>query len=266
MEVQTADPWISISLAVCVGMLLALPPLVLSENGWGGVTYQVAVLRPAAGNLDPVARLHLVLDDVGTVLANASASMDPDGDGLQYRFSLGDGTYTGWQDSPVVYHNYGSDGNYTCTLKVRDLRGGESGRVSATIDAGGPVPNRPPTACLLASSTELAPGVSIGVDAQLSEDRDDDPLEYRFDWGDGSVAEWAELPCLEHVYGKEGSYTIILQVRDPGGLLDSASIEVVVGEAWLLIAGLMLATSALRYARSRGMREELVLDPEALGE
>ncbi len=210
-------------------------------------------VRPATGNLDPVARLHLILDDVGTVLANGSASMDPDGDRLQYRFSLGDGTYTGWQDSPVVYHTYGSDGNYTCTLKVRDLRGGESGRVSATIDAGGLVPNRPPTACLLASKTELAPGVSIEVDAQLSEDGDDDPLEYRFDWGDGSVAEWAGLPCLEHVYGKEGSYTIILQVRDPEGLVDSASIEVVVGEAWLLIAGLLLATSALRVMAGAGV-------------
>jgi hypothetical protein len=204
---------------------------------------QISV-RPAAGNSDPVARLELALDDVRTVLANASASTDADGDRLQFRFSLGDGTYTGWQDSPILHHTYESDGNYTCTLKVRDIRGGESGRVRATIDAGEPVPNRAPKACLLVSRTEVDPGMPIEVDAQLSEDRDDDSLEYRFDWGDGSIAEWAEIPRQQHVYGKEGNYTIILQVRDPDGLADSVSVKMVVGEAWSLIAGLVLAARA----------------------
>ncbi len=205
------------------------------------VEHLAVFVRPVPGNLDPVANLEVILDDTRTVLANASASKDADGDRLQYRFSLGDGRCTGWQDSPVVYHTYESDRSYTCTLKVRDLRGGESGRVSASIDAGGAVPNHRPTAVLLLSSTEVGPGIPVTLDGAESSDRDQGPLEYRFDWGDGSSTGWVDVPTSEHIYIGEGNYTVVLQVRDPGQLVDSTSLNIIVGEAWYLFTCLFLA-------------------------
>jgi len=55
-----------------------------------------------------------------------------------------------------------------------------------------------------------------------------DLLEYRWDWtGDETFdTDWTANPVATHEYGDPGDYTVVLSVRDPAGLEDSASTTV----------------------------------------
>lgn len=72
-----------------------------------------------------------------TVDFDASASYDPDGDGVaQYSFDFGDGTSPVTQTSPKISHTYQQAGSYQATLTVVDSRGKASTNTSAVeIDA-----------------------------------------------------------------------------------------------------------------------------------
>jgi PKD repeat protein len=75
----------------------------------------------------PVAALRVNLTEVQTyesVTFNASESTSPDGTVAQYLFEFGDGTNSGWIDSPVVTHEY-TDGEatYLSHVTVRNIEG-----------------------------------------------------------------------------------------------------------------------------------------------
>ena len=86
-------------------------------------------------NQPPVARL-TVTPSSGTaplaVRADASASSDPDGRIVSYRFDFGDGTVVGPQAGATAAHTYGA-GHWTARVVVTD-DGGATGSASATVD------------------------------------------------------------------------------------------------------------------------------------
>ncbi len=188
-------------------------------------------VTPAVDNTEPFANMTAVLDEVRTVLINASSSFDPDGDQMEYRFSFGDGFFSGWQASPVMLHSYPKSSNYTCSLKVRDLRGGESDRVFLTVDSGGPVRNHRPQAELSMPVNEVGTLTEVFANGSTSRDRDSDELEYLFDWGDGNATIWGSESSASHCYSHLGNFTVTLSVRDPAGLRDSDTRVLRVEEA-----------------------------------
>jgi PKD repeat protein len=64
-----------------------------------------------------------------TVIFDASGTIDPDGDGLMFRWDFGDGT-TG--SGAVVRHRYAEHGDYEVQLEARDAPGLPCGVASAT--------------------------------------------------------------------------------------------------------------------------------------
>jgi glucose/arabinose dehydrogenase/PKD repeat protein len=92
------------------------------------------------------------------VTFDASASSDPDGDPIVYRFDFGDGSST-QVSTPVTSHTYSASGTFTATLTVFDNRNGASVPATRSILVG----NRPPTPVIAipASSATFTVGQQV---------------------------------------------------------------------------------------------------------
>ena len=90
------------------------------------------------------------------------------------------------------------------------------------------------------------------------------PLEYQFDFGDGTASGWTERSEAKHTYRKEGVYNASLTVRDPEGLTsepsvvqvtvvpgDTSSDEPVPGPTAALGALAMLGASLVAFSARR---------------
>jgi PKD repeat protein len=84
-------------------------------------------------------------------------------------------------------------------------------------------PNRVPLAALSVSATNARTGVQLEADAASSSDPDGDALEFMFDWGDGVTSQWGPSPSTAHSYATAGNWTVTVSVRDPLGLVASAT-------------------------------------------
>jgi PKD repeat protein len=148
---------------------------------------------------------------------NGGGSSDPNpGDPLTYVWDFGDGnTATG----VTVTHTYPIDGTYTVTLTVID---GSGATGSTTLNIN--VNNAPPTARATASLTTVTVGQQVDFDGSGSSDPGNDPLNYNWDFGDGSTANGV---IVNHSWTISGTYTIILQVDDnQGGVGTDNSITI----------------------------------------
>jgi len=116
---------------------------------------------------------------------------------------------------------------------IKDAAGNGIAGYSFTFSTGaGLAGNRPPVAAALsASSYPVAPGAAVTLTASAA-DPDDDPLEYRFDFGDGSPkTAWSSSAAASASYAEPGHYRATVQVRDPSGSLATATVTVTVVQA-----------------------------------
>ena len=148
------------------------------------------------------------------VLFDGSASYDPDGEIVSYRWDFGDGT-TG--SGITVTHTYNDSGSYTVTLEVKDNRGATdstSRTVTVSEGAGGR-----PRADFTFSPPDPTTGDTIQFTDQ-STDPDGEIVSWSWDFGDGSTS-LQQNPT--HRYASPGDYTVTLTVMDDDGLTDSTS-------------------------------------------
>jgi glucose/arabinose dehydrogenase len=76
----------------------------------------------------------------------------------------------------------------------------------------------PPTASFTASPTAIsAPPAVVNFDGSGSTDPDNDPLQYQWDFGDGS-SDIAAVPTTTHTYTQKGAYNATLRVKDDARL------------------------------------------------
>jgi PKD repeat protein len=172
-------------------------------------------VRVPTGNLPPIAKpggaYQTFVNQPLTL--DGSASYDPEGSALTYRWDFGDGT-TGTGARPT--HTYAAKGTYTVTLIVHDEYQ-DSAAATTTVS----VPNRAPIANAGGPYTGLLGPQAILFDGGASYDPDGDQLHiysYRWDFGDGSI--WNIGPTMWHAYYEPGTYTVTLTVSD--GFLVSA--------------------------------------------
>lgn len=90
---------------------------------------------------------------------------------------------------------------------------------SATFSLGATVVNLPPTAGFDVVTAAPVEGSPVSFDAGDSDDPEDGPLTYAWDFGDGSAAGSGVSPT--HSYADDGSYTVTLTVTDDQGLTSS---------------------------------------------
>jgi len=157
-----------------------------------------------------------VTDDLGNVVGlskhfDASRSRDPDGTIETYKWDFGDGQ-TGTGKS--LDHEYAQSGRYVVRLIVTDDRG-DKGTTTRTV-----LVNTPPVA-ELTSTIDPSNAMRFTFDGSGSSDADGQIVEYRWDFGDGSVIE--KGVTVVHEYTVPDDYTVKLTVVDDFGATGSAT-------------------------------------------
>jgi uncharacterized repeat protein (TIGR01451 family) len=202
------------------------------------------------GNIPPIANAQGPYNALCNeeILFNASASYDPDGFIILYRWSFGDGSI---REGATVTYSYSNPGTYPVTLTVIDNFG--SSDINETY-ASIAMPNSPPTDPLIAGLhngfTNTYYSYVIG-----SFDDDSDELSYLIDWGDDTTHQTTMLPSgqhfvLQHRWSKPGTYTITVTASD-GSLAATSEKDVkiqemlVVDNIWIIVLALLALIALL---------------------
>lgn len=93
--------------------------------------------------------------------------------------------------------------------------------------------NEAPTAVAAADASHAAPGQSILFDASGSTDPDAGGThQYRWTFGDGSPSEWGvgQEGILSHAFTLFGTYTVVLEAFDQGGLSSTTQLTIVIDQ------------------------------------
>lgn len=142
------------------------------------------------------------------VVLDGRGSADPDGDGLTYRWNLGDGNLA---QGPVVEHTYETGGIYPVVLTVDD---GRELANSSDTDALTVSLNRAPMA-VAGDNRQACVGDVLVFDASSSVDPDNGLLRYSWEFGDGQRS---DLINPTKTFEEPGTYRVQLQVIDESGL------------------------------------------------
>lgn len=153
----------------------------------------------------------LVVDEGSPLVLDATASFDPEGEPLTYRWDLA-GQSVDPAAKPAL--TIADDFEGTVTLSVYDavegLRDAASGEIA--------VRNVPPSVEVVALPADE--GGIAGIRATVA-DPGDDTLAAQVDWGDGTApqaATIAELAAgMDHAYGDDGAFPVTVTVVDDDG-------------------------------------------------
>lgn len=156
-------------------------------------------------NQRPVILTSLIaLSDCQSIVFDAKASNDPDGDLLDFNWDFGDGsTATGSR----IVHRYDEQKTYEARLIVSD-NSGDVG--NSTLKSFRVKVNKPPVA-QAGKEIITAPNTMVSFDGSRSSDQDGRITQYSWDFGDGRTASGA---LTTHSYLNPGTYRTMLRVED----------------------------------------------------
>lgn len=179
---------------------------------------------PSSVNKRPAAHFAYEADNL-TVVFNASASIDPDGNITSYNWTFGDADANG--TGKATTYTYPANGTYRVVLTVTD-NGGEKNSTSTNITVSQtvnppPVVKKYPVALIeLKEKTNLTVVVSGYWSYALGNKT---IVNYTWDFGDETNASGANVT---HTYAANGTYTITLTVTDSEGLSNTTTHTVTV--------------------------------------
>jgi len=206
------------------------------KTTWPGV--QVTVNKPGPGSSNPRAIFSInpdppVINEAFTADGSLSFDRPTGGPVTAYSWNWGDGTALSTGARPT--HTYTRAGSFTITLTVSDAESpANTGTASKTVSiasggGSGGNDNDPPTAAFTATPGQGEVATIFAFDASTSTDPEDDPLTYRWTFGDGAMADGVQVT---HQYAQPGNYIVRLIVRDDSNASGNAARTVVVtGEA-----------------------------------
>lgn len=178
-------------------------------------------------NQPPIARAgtdQVVLLPIDSATLDGSASSDPDGSIVTYRWIRLSGTGGTITDSSSALTKLISlrAGDQVFQLTVTDNKGATAqDTVIIRVQVGATTTNRPPVARAGQDVTFMLPANSTTLDGTSSSDPDQDPLSYTWSRVSGPTTFQLAQPSsaitpLNNLV--QGVYRFQLEVRDPGGL------------------------------------------------
>lgn len=157
------------------------------------------------------------------ITISGEKSFDPDGEITSYLWRITDSkadsmVFETQKSAPVLSRRFSSPGAYKATLTVTDNSGVENATGEDTVNIR---INHPPVAN--AGNDIFSSLNTVTVDAGESSDADGDPLDYVWDFGDGTYPQPGAR--VSHTYEKGGTYPVLLTVHDNTGLSNSRSVD-----------------------------------------
>lgn len=177
----------------------------------------------SADDATPQARLFCLPEDpvVGqNIRCSGELSHDPDGTIEDYYWVIESGPATVTRD---VEWSYMEPGTYTIELTVED---NESNTDTITRSITVSEPTERPVARIACNPTNVTVGESVSCRDDDTRDPENNIVDRRWSFGDGSVAHGTNV---SHSYTSQGNYTITYRVEDRHGHVDRAKTDVRVG-------------------------------------
>lgn len=154
------------------------------------------------------------------VCFDAQATVD-NGAIVSFTWSFGDG---GTASGVFVCHTFTNDGSFPVTLFVVDNDANCVSLTKLVVVGEGDSPT-----CVFTTSptSGITTDTLVRFDASQSEDPDGNIVSFRWDFGDGQSASGE---TVTHQYANDGTFTVILTVRDNAGNETVCTATVAVGE------------------------------------
>jgi len=128
-------------------------------------------------------------------------------------------------DDPFAFHIFQDAGEYIVVLTVSDQHwANRTDTVTVVVE------NLPPEPVISIQGRSFLEDetVRFGSEGTIDTDYDLMSMEYRWDFGDGTTADWTHQTWVEHAYQDKGRYDVNLIARDDEGVSSSAGIDVTV--------------------------------------
>jgi sugar lactone lactonase YvrE len=131
---------------------------------------------------------------------------------LEYRFNWGDGGYSAWSTSTSASHSWSAIGSYSIKAEARCITHSAVSSISTVLSVvvnpeGVSTPDIPvgPSVGIASSTYTFSTGNAV--------DNLGHPVEYRFDWGDGSFSAWSTSASAIHSWSVVGTYSVSAEAR-----------------------------------------------------
>ena len=160
-----------------------------------------------------------------TILCSVDLVKDEDRAYLDIDWDMGDGQHFNETDFSYKYGHYG---NYLVVCTLSDSSG-----IDTILKGSLRMNNLPPTAKIVitsqdSSNTSIPMLENITLSAAQSSDGDGELVAYKWTLNDNVLGEGKYLTTS---FAKKGQYTVILEVTDSGGDMDTATLSIDVTDA-----------------------------------
>jgi hypothetical protein len=188
------------------------------ESAWSAaasieITLPESVQRPEITTYTPLQELGI---ESTFQCTGASSNM---GHALEYQYDYGDGTISTWSSSPDGAHTYAAVGTYDVRAKARceqhtDVESYWSDKVEVTIYVGAETVTTP---YISEPNEDHEKRKWLGIAIQFIQagatSTHGHSLEYRWDFGDGTITPWSSSYGYNYTYSLYGIYHAKAQAR-----------------------------------------------------
>jgi hypothetical protein len=183
-------------------------------SDWCGA-HNVTVIAPAetvSTPNGPIGSLNTTIGQMEIYCTGGSTSNM--GHLVQYQFDWGDGFLSSWSANECASHSWTTPGTYTVKVQARCATHmhivspwSDTIEVSVVEEEIFPPPNAP------SGQTGFCPEESKTYSTDGAASNLGHTLEYRFDWGDGTMSPWSVYTRASHAWGDLGYFDVRAQAR-----------------------------------------------------
>jgi PKD repeat protein len=180
------------------------------------VPIELPVLLAPVNHLPRIKVIQQSQEDCTTMLLDASASSDRDGDALSFFWRFND---TDTAEGSQVRHDFKAPGSYECMVTAQD----DSGFIANSSSLAVPVLINATPIARIAAPFAAAVNEEVVFDGRGSTDSDGKIIRYRWQIDQGRKKSGS---VLRHRFSKPGTYQVSLEVKDNGkGLCTKDQID-----------------------------------------